>query len=544
MHHFLLHMINYILHRRFYLIAIFLLCMQLLISCQQKQRVDTAEETSPDISITVSNAYSSLFLDSIAVENFISTEAKEKKVANYLRSFYNSRNYSFAWFDEDGLTEHAQAFWDAHNNVIKQYYDSTIYDRALHQVIDTLLNDDSAYQLTQSQISLIELRFTKHIFQYVQFAYGGKVNPEEVQWHIPRRKLKPTALIDSFLNNQSGEWKGLSSAYRGLQKELLRYNQIKRKGGWSELPSITKTYKPGTAGNIIVALKKRLQQSGDYTGIDTSNVYTSKLAEAVKRTQAMYGLKQNGIIDKSLIKHLNIPTEDRIQQMLLNLERMKWMPEEPSKYLLANIPEYRLHVFENGKEALAMNIVVGKAVNRTVIFSNELKYVVFSPYWNVPRSIVRNEIYPAMKRSSSYLRRNNMEVTGYSGGLPVVRQKPGGGNALGGVKFIFPNSYNIYFHDTPSRYLFNSQKRAFSHGCVRLEQPFDLAVYLLRKQPEWTEKKIKAAMNRSTEKWVALDKTVPVFITYFTAWVDRDGLLHFAEDIYGHDKRLAKHLFE
>ena len=203
--------------------------------------------------------------------------------------------------------------------------------------------------------------------------------------------------------------------------------------------------------------------------------------------------------------------------MLLNLERMKWMPEEPAKYLLANIPEYRLHVVENGKDVLAMNVVVGKAVHRTVIFADELKYVVFSPYWNIPRSIVRNEIYPAMKRSSSYLRRKNMEVTGYSGGLPIVRQKPGSGNALGKVKFIFPNSYNIYFHDTPSRGLFNRQERAFSHGCVRVHQPFDLAAYLLKDKPEWTDEKIKAAMNRSTEKWVTLDKIVPVlhYLFYF-----------------------------
>ena len=137
-----------------------------------------------------------------------------------------------------------------------------------------------------------------------------------------------------------------------------------------------------------------------------------------------------------------------------------------------------------------------------------------------------------------------MEITGYSEGLPIVRQKPGNENALGHVKFIFPNSYNIYFHDTPSRYLFNREHRAFSHGCIRLHQPFDLAVYLLKDQPEWTKEKIKAAMERSTEQWVTLKQSVPVYITYFTAWVDNENLLHFAEDIYGHDKRLAEHLFE
>jgi murein L,D-transpeptidase YcbB/YkuD len=190
-----------------------------------------------------------------------------------------------------------------------------------------------------------------------------------------------------------------------------------------------------------------------------------------------------------------------------------------------------------------MDIVVGKEANRTVIFSDELKYVVFSPYWNIPRSIVRNEIVPAMNRSSSYLSRNNMEITGNSNGLPVIRQKPGKGNALGKVKFIFPNQYNIYFHDTPAKTLFSRQKRAFSHGCIRLEQPFELAKYLLRNDNEWTDNKIQTAMNQSSEKWVELEKPVPVFIVYFTSWVDQEGLLHFREDIYGHDKRMERHLF-
>jgi murein L,D-transpeptidase YcbB/YkuD len=211
---------------------------------------------------------------------------------------------------------------------------------------------------------------------------------------------------------------------------------------------------------------------------------------------------------------------------------------------MVNIPDYGLRVYENGKVSSAMDVVVGKAANRTVIFSDELKYIVFSPYWNVPRSIVRNEIYPAMQRSSSYLRRNNMEVTGYSNGLPVVRQKPGPGNALGQVKFLFPNSYNIYFHDTPSKSLFSRNKRAFSHGCIRLHKPFELARYLLRNDSSWTDAAIRDAMNGSTEKWVTLKHSLPVFITYFTSWVDRDGIVQFRDDVYGHDKKLESHLFE
>ncbi|HET6724132.1 MAG TPA: L,D-transpeptidase family protein [Chitinophagaceae bacterium] len=248
--------------------------------------------------------------------------------------------------------------------------------------------------------------------------------------------------------------------------------------------------------------------------------------------------------DDHFLKALNIPAGERIKQMMVNLERMKWMPKRPENFIFINIPEYRFRLIEDSKVLLTMDIVVGKAANRTVIFSDELKYIVFSPYWNVPRSIVRNEILPAMKRNPSYLRRNNMEITGYSAGLPIVRQKPGRSNALGQVKFLFPNSYNIYFHDTPAKSLFSRERRAFSHGCIRLEQPFALAQYLLKGDSLRTDVKIKQAMSRKTEKWVTLKKTWPVYITYFTSWADGEGMVHFLEDIYRHDYRLMQRLFE
>jgi murein L,D-transpeptidase YcbB/YkuD len=178
------------------------------------------------------------------------------------------------------------------------------------------------------------------------------------------------------------------------------------------------------------------------------------------------------------------------------------------------------------------------AATKTVVFNDQLKHVVFSPYWNVPRSIVRNEILPAMNRNPGYLSRNNMEQTGTSGGLPVIRQKPGGSNALGRVKFIFPNSFNIYFHDTPAKSLFQQEQRAFGHGCIRLEEPRQLAEYLLQNQPEWTDRRISDAMNSGTEKWVALKEPVAVAITYFTAWVDADGNLNLGKIFMAMIKRL------
>jgi murein L,D-transpeptidase YcbB/YkuD len=220
------------------------------------------------------------------------------------------------------------------------------------------------------------------------------------------------------------------------------------------------------------------------------------------------------------------------------------MPKEAEgTRVIANIPEYKVYVYEGAKKVFAMDIVVGTSANKTVVFNDKIQYVVFSPYWNMPRSIVRNEILPAMRRNSNYLARKNMEQTGTSNGLPVIRQKPGGSNSLGKVKFIFPNSYSIYFHDTPAKSLFSKESRAFSHGCIRLAEPSKMAEFLLSNQPEWTRAKITTAMNASTEKWVTLNEPVPVMITYFTSWVDENGLLNFREDIYGHDTKMAERLF-
>jgi murein L,D-transpeptidase YcbB/YkuD len=198
---------------------------------------------------------------------------------------------------------------------------------------------------------------------------------------------------------------------------------------------------------------------------------------------------------------------------------------------------------EGKNKVFDMNVVVGKEGHSTTMFTGDLNQVVFSPYWNVPESIVKNEILPAINRNPGYLENQNMEITNSGGDLPEIRQKPGPKNSLGKVKFLFPNSFNIYFHDTPAKSLFNQDKRAYSHGCIRLSDPPKLANYLLRNQSEWTPQAIDEAMNAGEEKTVRLKKSVPVVITYYTAWVDEGGQVNFREDIYGHDAALAKKVF-
>ncbi|MEO6001067.1 MAG: L,D-transpeptidase family protein [Chitinophagaceae bacterium] len=218
------------------------------------------------------------------------------------------------------------------------------------------------------------------------------------------------------------------------------------------------------------------------------------------------------------------------------MERSRWIPDEmKGEYLAVNIPEFRLHAYSSDSLLWSMNVVVGRAINKTVIFSGNLKYVVFSPYWNVPLSILKKEILPGIRKNKNYLESHHMEWNGNS-----VRQKPGPWNSLGQVKFLFPNSFSIYLHDTPSKSLFEDDKRDFSHGCIRVADPKKLALFLLKKDSSWNETNVTNAMNSGKEKYVTLKQSIPVFIAYFTVWVDHQGKLNFRDDIYGRDKALAE----
>jgi murein L,D-transpeptidase YcbB/YkuD len=243
---------------------------------------------------------------------------------------------------------------------------------------------------------------------------------------------------------------------------------------------------------------------------------------------------------------------DRVAQIELNLERWRWLPEEfGDRYILVNVPTFQLQAIEQGKVTLAMRVVAGKADETpTPIFSDEMTEVVFSPYWYVPTSILRKETIPAILRDPGYLDRNELEVVQSGQVVPAssvdwsdpdlrvqVRQRPGAKNSLGLVKFVFPNKFDVYLHDTPAHSLFSHAERDFSHGCVRVEKPVELAQWVLRDQPEWTPQKIEAAMHAGREQHVALKRRIPVYIVYATAWVDEAGRLIFADDIYGHDAR-------
>lgn len=502
-----------------------------------------------DRSINTSNSYSNLFFDSTAMEQFVQKKKVDDSIADRIRSFYNTRNYQYAWFTTDGLTEQARAFWNLHDYITTYDPDSSLKDKALQRKMDNLIAEDQL-SIGPGDKSFLntELTLTQHFIQYILHNYEkGFVKRKEMERFIPRKKEDALQLADSLLNKKHKDdkyFEDVNPAYSALKDQLDKYVDIAKKGGWPQVNAAKKRLKKGMTSPEIAIIKKRLLITGDLQGDDSSSVFNDTLANAIKNFQERHGYSPTGGITDSLIKEMNVPVVKRIQQIIMNMERMRWMAtRQNGNLIVVNIPEFVLHVYEGNKKAFDMDVVVGKEGHNTMMFNGDLNQVVFCPYWNVPQSIVKKEILPELDKDKNYLEKENMEITGEEEGLPVIRQLPGKKNALGKVKFLFPNSFNIYFHDTPVKSLFEKDKRAYSHGCIRLKEPEKMANYVLRDQPEWTPGKIDDAMNAGKEKFVKVKDPIPVLITYYTTWVDDNGKLNFREDIYGHDQDLAMKMF-
>jgi murein L,D-transpeptidase YcbB/YkuD len=524
-------------------VSLIILCCVITVSCTSKKQ-QLPEVASRDTTITIENSFTELFIDTTDFRDFMAENPMEDSLSNKMYSFYNQRNYQYAWFFPDGIAEFVPTFISLQNDFIHYSGDSSLYNPVLAATVDSL-SKLKKINPNDSLVKNTELQLTRQFFQYASLAYSGdnRLNTQELNWFIPRKKLDPQVFLDSLIKNNGqnlAAYEPVNRQYNLLKERLLKYYQIDQTEPWETLES-AKKLRLGSSDPVISKIKARLVTLGDLAASDSTNIFDSTLTVAVKQFQTRMGMKPSGETGPTFFAELNLPATDRIRQILINMERIRWMPAAPTTdYLLVNIPQFMLHVYENGTLAFNMNVVVGSEGNSTVIFSGTLNQVVFSPYWNVPQSILKNEILPGIKRNPNYLARHNMEWNGSS-----VRQKPGKSNSLGLVKFLFPNSYNIYLHDTPSKSLFGESQRAFSHGCIRLSEPKKLVEFLLRRDSTWTSEKITQAMNAGKEKYVRLRgaSEIPVYIGYFTAWVDQDGLLNFRKDIYGHDKKMAERLF-
>jgi murein L,D-transpeptidase YcbB/YkuD len=500
--------------------------------------------TDRDYSVTRDNAYNDMFLDSLAMERYITRrELADKKIARRIRSFYNARNYQYAWFSTKGLSEQSRFFWNQYDYAVTHLKDTSLVNSTFYKQAERYLNmEKMTASANDSMIRETEFGFTEHFIRFINSTYAkGYVKRKEQEKFVPVKKEDPVAMADSLLTKKHSDdkyYEDVNEMYGELKKNLQLYLDVVKAGGWPQITSV-KSIKKGESNAAIPAIKRRLQLTKDLPGSDSSTVFNDSLETAVKQFQKRHGYKQDGIISATLIKDMNVPAITRLKQVLLNMDRMRWMPQNPAgNLIIVNIPEFMLHVYDGKKTLFDMVVVVGRVGNNTMMFNGDLSQINFSPYWNVPPSIIEKEINPAIARNPNYLANKNMERVG--GG---IRQKPGPGNALGKVKFIFPNSFNMYFHDTPSKSLFGQDKRAFSHGCIRLSEPQKMAEWLLRDYPEWSTEKIVSAMNQTSEKIVKLKAAVPVFIIYYTAWVDHDGLLNFRDDVYQHDSEILQKMF-
>jgi murein L,D-transpeptidase YcbB/YkuD len=403
-------------------------------------------------------------------------------------------------------------------------------------------NEDPADKGSTTRTDLL---LSSMYFYFAEKVWGGlsEASVRKINWYLPRKKINYEARLDSLLRAPGGISEVGEPVYRQygfLKKALEKYQAIANANEWPVIVIDKKSYTRGDSANPIAIIKKRLYLLGDMTAASETPIFDSTLAVAVNKFRRRFGMKETGIIDQPVINELNVPIKKRVEQIIVNIERSRWLPDHmEGDFIAVNIPEFKLHVCHGDSVLWSMNVVVGKAANKTVIFSGDLKYVVFSPYWNVPTSILNKEVLPGIRKNSNYLATHHMEWNGKS-----VRQKPGPWNALGQVKFLFPNSYSIYLHDTPSKSLFTEDKRAFSHGCIRVGEPGKLAQHLLQNEALWTDRKIDQAMNSGKEQYVTLKQPVPVFIGYLTAWVDlqHQNELNFRNDVYGRDGRLAKML--
>ena len=407
--------------------------------------------------------------------------------------------------------------------------------------------------------------------RYVFALHSGRVNPRSIHRTAVFEKsfdpvvfLREQLLVSPDLAAALASIEPPFAAYRRTKQALARYIELARLDDGEELPFPRKTIDPGQTYAGVPRLTRLLRLLGDLPGTPTgardTQVYGANLAEAVKRFQRRHGLEEDGRLGRATIKQLNTPLQSRVQQLQLALERWRWLTDGISRpTIFVNIPDFRLRAVDQTGIALEMRVVVGRAMRtQTPVFSAEMTYVIFRPYWNVPRSIVRNEILPAVERDPQYLASKGFEVTTWSGeivtagqvsdevlaqlrqGALTVRQRPGPINSLGLVKLMFPNENSVYLHDTPARSLFARSRRDFSHGCIRVEKPAELAAWVLRGTPGWTLEKVRQAMqSEEDDVTVSLARPVPVFIVYGTALAYEDGEVHFSDDIYGFDARLA-----
>lgn len=489
--------------------------------------------------------------------------------------FYERRTYQPAWIGNRGKLELANELVNAireadQDGLSPEDYHLSLIELTLQNIGTSRGTEKS---LDPAMLTDLDLLLTDAFLIYGSHLLAGRINPETIdpEWVANRREVDLAMSLQAALDSTQIEAKLKSflpphPGYQRLRLALARYRDMAKKGGWPLVPDGPKMEK-GDRDKRVIVLRTRLGLSSDlgYTSEGNGDLFDEELEEAVLKFQENHGLKADGIVGRLTMTALNVPVEDRVRQIEYNLERWRWLPQDLGKrYILVNIANFELDVLEDSQAVMNMRVVVGKNYRRTPVFSDRMTYLVLNPYWHVPPEIAVKDILPLVRKDVNYLVEKHIKLfEGWGVEARAVdqnmidwrkitpanfryrfRQEPGSANALGRVKFMFPNRFDVYLHDTPSRELFEKTERTFSSGCIRLEKAMKLAEYVLRGNPQWTSEKLLAAIDRSVELTVRLPEPIMIHILYWTAWANENGSVHFLKDIYGRDQRLRQALQE
>lgn len=495
-----------------------------------------------------------------------------------LESLYRSRNFAPLWFRQGQPSPQALQLLDALRGADSYGLRADDYDGvALASHLTQLTGMTNAGQAVQNRAQL-DVGLSTAALRLLRHLHFGRIDPAQAGFDFKLSRAQEfdavaalTELASSDNVSRSiGNFEPHFAHYHLLKAALARYRLLAMEPTLTQLPSFTaRSIKPGEIYDGAAALRKLLVAEQDMKATDaapdTDRTLDAALVQALKAYQTRHGLLADGALGKQTFATLTTPFSKRVEQIELTLERWRWLPPLKSPMIVVNIPQFRLFAFksDDDQEAnlLRMDVIVGQTYRRTQtpVFLADMKYVIFRPYWDVPYNITRREILPDIARNPDYLRRNHFElVNGQGDNSPVVpatpeniallaagkvrvRQLPGDDNALGAVKFMLPNNYNVYLHSTPAKRLFAQSRRAFSHGCIRVSDPVALAEYVLRNaEGEWNREQIEAAMQGDPNQRVTLKASIPVLIVYGTVMPMESGVVQFFDDVYGHDAKLAK----
>jgi len=485
-----------------------------------------------------------------------------------LPSFYERRLYRPAWSDERGPTRLAGDLIDALRRADLEGLRSADYHLAGIETVLAAVRADAKRgpALAPDRWAELDLLLTDAFLVYGAHLLAGRVNPETLrpEWVSNRRTADIAVVLEAALasGNIAGTLASLDPpevGYRRLREALAHYREVSATGGWAVIPD--GSLRLGERSSSVAALRERLRLEDDLGPVETQDaeLFDEPVEQAVKKFQGRHGLTADGVVSAPTRAELNVPVQRRVEQLELNLERWRWLPKDLGRrHIIVNIAAFELEVVEDEAVVMSMRVVVGRPFDRTPVLSDTMRYLVLNPYWHVPSNIATTELLPKLKRDPSYLARYKLRVfpssrldaqevdpatvdwpTITAANFPfLLRQDPGPRNSLGRIKFMFLNKYHVYLHDTPARPLFEETQRDFSHGCIRIQHPIELAVYLLRDDPRWNRDAVLTALDDAEDRSVPLPEPMPIHLLYWTAWADGDGTIQFRRDIHDRDAPL------